>query len=37
MTYEIFIGEIQSVEKNNEGIFQIFKEKSDKEKQESDE
>ena len=36
MANEIFIGEIQSVEKNNEGIFQIFKEKSDKEKQESD-
>ena len=37
MVDEIFTGNIQSVEVNNEGVFELFKEKSDQEKQESDE
>ena len=37
MVNEIFTGEIESVGVNNEENFEVFKEKSDKEKQESDE
>ena len=37
MVNEIFTGEIESVGVNNEEYFEVFKEKSDKEKQESDE
>ena len=37
MVNEIFTGKVESVEINNEGNFEVFKEKSDKEKQESDE
>ena len=37
MVDEIFTGNIQSVEVNNEGVFELFKGKSDQEKQESDE
>ena len=36
MVNEIFTGEIETVEANKEGNFKVFKEKSDKEKQESD-
>ena len=37
MINEIFTGESESVEANKEGNFEVFKEKLDKEKQESDE
>ena len=37
MVNEIFTGESESVGVNEKGDFEIFKEKSDKEKQESDE
>ena len=37
MVNEIFTGESESVGPNEKGDFEIFKEKSDKEKQESDE
>ena len=37
MVNEIFTGESESVEVNKEDNFEVFKEKSDKEKQESDE
>ena len=37
MVDEIFTGEIKSVKANNKGILEVFKEKSDREKQESDE
>ena len=37
MVNEIFIGESESVGPNEKGDFEIFKEKSDKEKQESNE
>ena len=35
MANKIFTGAIESVEVNNEGNLEVFKEKSDKEKQES--
>ena len=35
MANKIFTGEIESVEANNERNLEVFKEKSDKEKQES--
>ena len=37
MVDEIFTGEIKTVKANNEGALEVFKEKSDREKQESDE
>ena len=37
MVNEIFTGESESVEVNKEGNFKVFKEKLNKEKQESDE
>ena len=37
MVNEIFTGESESVEVNKEDNLEVFKEKSDKEKQESDE
>ena len=37
MVNEIFTGEIESIEVNKEDNFEVFKEKSDKEKQESGE
>ena len=37
MVNEIFTEEIESVKANNEGTLEGFKEKSDREKQESDE
>ena len=37
MVNEIFAGEIKSVKANNEGTLEVFEEKSDREKQESDE
>ena len=37
MVDEIFTGKIKSIETNNKGLPEIFEEKSDKEKQESDE
>ena len=37
MVDEIFTGEIKTVKANNEGTLEVFKEKSDREKQESDE
>ena len=37
MIDEIFTGEIKTVKANNEGALEVFKEKSDREKQESDE
>ena len=37
MVDKIFTGEIKSLETNNEGLLEVFKEKSDREKQGSDE
>ena len=37
MVDEIFTGKIKSIETNNKDLPEIFEEKSDKEKQESDE
>ena len=37
MVSGIFTRKIKSVEANNDGIFEVFEEKSDREKQESDE
>ena len=37
MVNEIFAGEIKSVKANNESTLEVFEEKSDREKQESDE